>query len=212
MSEEARLREAICRIGRSLFERGLTFGSSGNLSVRLPDGGFLATPTNVALGDLDPGRLARLDDAGRPVGGDPPTKEVPMHLGMYRARPSAGAVVHLHSTWSVAVSLLDGLDPEEPIPPLTAYYVMRVGRLKLLPYIPPGDPALGSAVEAVADRHHAVLLANHGPVVAGPSLEAATYAIEELEETAKLFVHLQGRPIRSLTPAQVAELRRRFPD
>jgi ribulose-5-phosphate 4-epimerase/fuculose-1-phosphate aldolase len=211
VSEEARLREAICRIGRSLFERGLTFGSSGNLSVRLPEGGFLATPTNVALGDLDPTRLARLDEAGRPLGGDPPTKEVPMHLGMYRARPSAAAVVHLHSTWSVAVSLLDGLDPEEPIPPLTAYYVMRVGRLKLLPYIPPGDPALGSAVEAVADRHHAVLLANHGPVVAGSSLEAAVHAIEELEETAKLFVHLQGRPIRPLTAEQVAELRRRFP-
>lgn len=211
MSEEARLREAICRIGRSLFERGLTFGSSGNLSVRLRDGGFLTTPTNVALGDLDPARLARLDESGRPVDGDPPTKEVPMHLGMYRARPTAGAVVHLHSTWSVAVSLLDGLDPEEPIPPLTAYYVMRVGRLKLLPYIPPGDPALGSAVEAVADRHHAVLLANHGPVVAGSSLEAATYAIEELEETAKLFVHLEGRPIRPLSAEQVAELRRRFP-
>lgn len=211
MSEAARLAERLCTLGRSLFTRGLTFGSSGNLSVRLPEGGFLATPTNVALGDLDPARLARLDDAGRPVGGEPPTKEVPMHLGMYRARPSAGAVVHLHSTWSVAVSLLDGLDPEEPIPPLTAYYVMRVGRLKLLPYIPPGDPALGDAVEAVADRHHALLLANHGPVVAGSSLEAAVHAIEELEETAKLFVHLQGRPIRPLTAEQVAELRRRFP-
>lgn len=211
MSEEARLAERLCALGRSLFARGLTFGSSGNLSVRLPDGGFLTTPTNVALGDLDPARLARLDANGRPVGGDPPTKEVPMHLGMYRARPQAGAVVHLHSTWSVAVSLLEGLDPEEPIPPLTAYYVMRVGRLKLLPYIPPGDPGLGAAVEAVADRHHAVLLANHGPVVAGSSLEAAVHAIEELEETAKLFCLLQGRPIRPLTGEQVAELRRRFP-
>ncbi|MCS6876930.1 MAG: aldolase [Geminicoccaceae bacterium] len=211
MSEETRLREAICRIGRSLFARGLTFGSSGNLSVRLEDGGFLATPTNVCLGDLDPARLSRLDAQGRHRAGDPPTKEVPMHLGMYRARPSARAVVHLHSTWSVAVSLLDGLDPDEPIPPLTAYYVMRVGRLKLLPYIPPGDPELGRAVEAVADRHHAILLANHGPVVAGSSLEAATYAIEELEETAKLFVHLRGRPLRPLTREQVEELRRRFP-
>ncbi len=211
MSPRARLSERLCELGRSLFARGLTFGSSGNLSVRLPEGGFLATPTNVALGDLDPARLAILDDAGRPVGGDPPTKEVPLHLGMYRARPSAGAVVHLHSTWSVAVSILADVDPEEPIPPLTAYYVMRVGRLKLLPYFPPGDPELGPAVEAVADRHHAILLANHGPVVAGATLEAAVHAIEELEETAKLFVHLRGQRIRPLTPEQAAELRRRFP-
>lgn len=211
MSGRARLAERLCELGRSLFARGLTFGSSGNLSLRLPEGGFLATPTNVALGDLDPARLAVLDEAGRPVGGDPPTKEVPLHLGMYRARPGAGAVVHLHSTWSVAVSLLDGLDPEEPIPPLTAYYVMRVGRLRLLPYFPPGDPGLGPAVEAVAERHHAVLLANHGPVVAGSTLEAAVHAIEELEETAKLFVHLRGQRIRPLSPKEVEELRRRFP-
>lgn len=210
MSEEAQLREAVCKIGRSLYARGLTFGSSGNISVRLADGSILATPTNVALGELDPARLAKLDPAGRQLSGDPPTKEVPMHLGMYRARPNARAVVHLHSTWSVAVSLLDGLDPDEPIPPLTAYYVMRVGRLKLLPYIPPGDPELGRAVEAVADRHHAILLANHGPVVAGTSLEAATYALEELEETAKLFLIVKDRPIRPLTRAQVEELNRRF--
>ncbi len=210
MSEEAQLREAVCKIGRSLYARGLTFGSSGNISVRLADGSILATPTNVALGELDPARLAKLDPTGRQLSGDPPTKEVPMHLGMYRARPNARAVVHLHSTWSVAVSLLDGLDPDEPIPPLTAYYVMRVGRLKLLPYIPPGDPELGRAVEAVADRHHAILLANHGPVVAGTSLEAATYALEELEETAKLFLIVKDRPIRPLTRAQVEELNRRF--
>lgn len=210
MSEEAQLREAVCKIGRSLYARGLTFGSSGNISVRLADGSILATPTNVALGELDPARLAKLDPTGRQLSGDPPTKEVPMHLGMYRARPNARAVVHLHSTWSVAVSLLDGLDPDEPIPPLTAYYVMRVGRLKLLPYIPPGDPELGRAVEAVADRHHAILLANHGPVVAGTSLETATYALEELEETAKLFLIVKDRPIRPLTRAQVEELNRRF--
>lgn len=210
MSEEAQLREAVCKIGHSLYARGLTFGSSGNISVRLADGSILATPTNVALGELDPARLAKLDPTGRQLSGDPPTKEVPMHLGMYRARPNARAVVHLHSTWSVAVSLLDGLDPDEPIPPLTAYYVMRVGRLKLLPYIPPGDPELGRAVEAVADRHHAILLANHGPVVAGTSLEAATYALEELEETAKLFLIVKDRPIRPLTRAQVEELNRRF--
>lgn len=209
-STESRLRERICSVGASIFSRGLTFGSSGNISVRLEDG-WLTTPTNVALGELDPARLSRLDAAGNHVDGDKPTKETFLHLGMYRQRPTAGGVVHLHSTHSVAVSILEGLDPEEPIPPLTAYYVMRVGRLALLPYFRPGDMALGAAIEAVADKHHAVLLANHGPVVAGTTLDAAQHAIEELEETAKLFLLLHGRSIRPLTDAQVTDLRRHFP-
>jgi ribulose-5-phosphate 4-epimerase/fuculose-1-phosphate aldolase len=203
-------REAICRLGRSLFARGLTFGSSGNISVRLDDG-WLMTPTNVRLGDLDPARLSRLDEAGRHVGGDPPTKETFLHLGMYRRRSTAGAVVHLHSTWSVAVSVLADVDPTDVLPPLTAYYVMRVGRLPLVPYHRPGDPALGPAIEALADRHHAVLLANHGPVVAGSDLDAAANAIEELEETAKLHLLLRGLPVRPLSAAQVADVRRHFP-
>lgn len=204
------MRDAICRLGRSLFARGLTFGSSGNISVRVGDG-WLMTPTNVRLGDLDPARLSRLDDAGRHVDGDPPTKETFLHLGMYRRRRTAGAVVHLHSTWSVAVSILADVDPDDALPPLTAYYVMRVGRLPLVPYFRPGDPALGPAVEALAERHHAVLLANHGPVVAGSDLDAAANAIEELEETAKLHLLLRGLPIRPLSAAQVADLRRHFP-
>lgn len=210
MTEESRQRERICRIGASIFDRGLTFGSSGNISVRLADG-WLTTPTNVALGELDPDRLAKLDAEGRHLSGDKPTKETFLHLGMYKRRPTAGAVVHLHSTHSVAVSLLDGIDPNEPIPPITAYYVMRVGRLALLPYYRPGDAALGPAIEAVADKHHAVLLANHGPVVAGTTLDAATHAIEELEETAKLFLLLHGKRIRPLNPDQVADLQRHFP-
>lgn len=209
MSEGA-ARDAICRLGQSLFARGLTFGSSGNISVRLADG-WLMTPTNVRLGELDPAELSRLDDAGRHVGGAPPTKETFLHLGMYRRRPTARAVVHLHSTWSVAVSTLADLDPEDVLPPLTAYYVMRIGRLPLVPYYRPGDPALGPAVEALADRHHAVLLANHGPVVAGGDLSAAANAIEELEETAKLYLLLRGQPVRPLTAAQVADLRQHFP-
>jgi ribulose-5-phosphate 4-epimerase/fuculose-1-phosphate aldolase len=207
---ESALREAVCRFGKSLFERGLTFGSSGNISVRAQDG-WLMTPTNVSLGDLDPARLSKLDDAGRHVEGDKPTKETFLHLGMYRRRSTAGAVVHLHSTYSVAVSCLEGVDPADVIPPITAYYVMRVGRLPLVPYYRPGDQALGPAVEALADRHHAVLLANHGPVVAGSTLDAAVYAIEELEETAKLFLLLHGRPIRPLTPEHVADVRVNFP-
>ena len=210
MSTEATLRELICRFGQSMFARGLTFGSSGNISVRVDDG-WLMTPTNVALGDLDPARLAKLDQDGRHSAGDKPTKETFLHLGMYRQRPTASAVVHLHSTHSVAVSVLEDIDPKDALPPITAYYVMRVGYLPLVPYYRPGDPALGPAVEAVAGRHHALLLANHGPVVAGTSLEAAVYATEELEETAKLFLLLQGRRIRCLSHEQVEDVRAHFP-
>ncbi|MEJ8573754.1 3-oxo-tetronate 4-phosphate decarboxylase [Microbaculum marinum] len=210
MSEETRARDALVETGRSLFGRGLTFGSTGNLSLRLGDGSWLMTPTNVSLGDLDPARLSKLDGDGRHVSGDKPTKESFLHIAMYRERPDAGAVVHLHSTHSVAVSALADIDPDDVLPPITAYYVMRVGRLPLVPYFPPGDPDLAGAVGKLASKHHAVLLANHGPVVAGSSLAAATYATEELEETARLFLLLQGRAVRTLTEDQVAELRKRF--
>jgi 3-dehydro-4-phosphotetronate decarboxylase len=207
---EATLREAIVRCGRSMFERGLTFGSSGNISARLDDG-WLMTPTNVALDRLDPARLARLDAEGKLLSGDAPTKESFLHIAMYRERAAAKAVVHLHSTYSVAVSCLADVDAADVLPPVTAYYVMRVGALPLIPYHPPGDPALAEAVRRLAGKHHAVLLANHGPVVAGDSLEAAVNAIEELEETAKLFLLLRHERTRFLTPEQVAEVRRRFP-
>ena len=206
---EAAAREAICRLGASLFARGLTFGSSGNLSVRLDDG-WLMTPTNVALGGLDPARLSRLDASGRHVSGDAPTKEDFLHRVMYDGRPDAGAVVHLHSTHSVAVSCLADADPDDVLPAITAYYVMRVGRLPLVPYFPPGDTRLAEAVRPLVGKHHAVLLANHGPVVAGTSLSAAAGAIEELEETARLHLLLRGHRVRHLTPEQVDELRARF--
>jgi ribulose-5-phosphate 4-epimerase/fuculose-1-phosphate aldolase len=206
---ESSAREQICAFGKSLFDRGLTFGSAGNLSVRLDDG-WLMTPTNASLGSLDPARLSRLDSAGNPVSGDKPTKEAFLHLSMYAQRPGAGAIVHLHSTHSVAVSVLADIDAQEPIPPITAYYVMRIGKLALLPYYPPGDVSLAGAVREVASRHHAVLLANHGPVVAGKDLETAVYATEELEETAKLYLMLRGEKLRLLSPAQVEELQRRF--
>jgi ribulose-5-phosphate 4-epimerase/fuculose-1-phosphate aldolase len=207
---EARLREEICWFGKSIYDRGLTAGSSGNISVRAQDG-WIMTPTNACLGRLDPARLSKIDDNGNPVSGDKPTKEAFLHLGMYAQRPGAGAVVHLHSTHSVAVSVLADLDPDQPIPPLTAYYVMKVGKLKLLPYYAPGDLALANAVREVAGRHHAVLLANHGPVVAGKDLETAVYATEELEETAKLFLLLQGRRLSVVSAADVADLERRYP-
>ncbi len=212
MSAEAELREAVCAAGASLFERGLTHGSTGNISVALPDGGWLMTPTGSSLGTLDPAKLSKLDATGKLVAGDKPTKEAFLHTTMYRERPRSGAVVHLHSTHSVAVSCLEGIDPACCLPPITAYYVMRVGTLPLVPYYPPGDEALADAVGRLAGKHHAVLLANHGPVVAGSSLSAAQDAIEELEETAKLFLMLRRETVRGLTPVQVAELQQRFPN
>lgn len=210
MPEETRLRDEICRVGASLFDRGLTAGSSGNISVRLEDGGWLMTPTNVSLGALDPARLSRMDARGRLMSGDAPTKEAFLHLSMYGERKDAAAVVHLHSSHATAVSILRDVDPNDVLPALTAYYVMRVGRLPLVPYFAPGDPDLAHAVRALASNHHAVLLANHGPVVAGTSLANAQYATEELEETAKLFLMLQNQALRLLTPEQIADLRRRF--
>ena len=208
--DSAGLREQICAVGASLFNRGLTHGSTGNVSVRLGCGGWLMTPTGSSLGTLDPARLSRLDAEGRHIAGDKPTKEAFLHTTMYDRRPGSGAVVHLHSTHSVAVSCLADVDPHDCLPPITAYYAMRIGTLPLVPYFPPGDEALAEAVGALASRHHAVLLANHGPVVAGSSLSAATDAIEELEETARLYLMLQGQRLRMLTPEQVGELKRRF--
>ncbi|MCB1384750.1 MAG: aldolase [Nitratireductor sp.] len=209
---ETALRDEITRVGRSIFDRGLTFGSSGNISVRLEDGGWLMTPTGSTLGTLDPARLSRLAPDGRLLDGDPPTKESFLHLAMYGSRPRAGAIVHLHSTHSVAVSCLAGVDPASVLPPLTAYYVMRIGKLPLVPYFAPGDLDLAKAVREMASDHHALLLANHGPVVAGKSLSDALNAAEELEETAKLFIALRHLETRPLTGEQIADLEARFPD
>ena len=208
---DATIREQICLLGKSLFDRGFTVGSSGNISVRTEDGNWLMTPTNACLGRLDPARLSLVNAQGKPLSGDKPTKESFLHLSMYEQRPDAGAVVHLHSTHSVAVSVLADVDKEEPIPPITAYYVMKIGNLKLLPYSAPGDMSLANAVREVAGRHHAIMLANHGPIVAGKSLEAAVYASEELEETAKLFLLLRGNKLNILDSDQVAELKAKWP-
>ena len=207
---EPQLREQMAELGKSLYERGLAHGSAGNISVRLADG-YLLTPTNSCLGRLDPARISRLDGNANLISGDAPSKEAFLHLGMYRERPTSTAVVHLHSVHAVAVSCLEGINPEDVFPPITAYAVMQVGKLALVPYYAPGDRGLADAVRKLAARHHAVLLANHGPVVAGTSLTAAVYAIEELEQTARLMLLLQGHPARLLTPGQIADLNRRFP-
>ena len=208
MNENA-LRDDITLLAKSLFDRGLTFGSSGNISVRVDDG-WLMTPTGSTMGMLDPARISKLDESGALVSGDAPTKESFLHFAMYEERPAAQAIVHLHSTHSVAVSCLDDIDPANVLPPITAYFVMKIGTLPLVPYYPPGDLDLAKAVREMASKHHAVLLANHGPVVAGKSLRDAVYAVEELEETAKLFLMLRGHRTRFLTDLQVKELQSRF--
>jgi ribulose-5-phosphate 4-epimerase/fuculose-1-phosphate aldolase len=207
---ETKLREEICLLGKSMFDRGLTPGSSGNISVRLDDG-WLMTPTNSSLGRLDPATLSKVDDKGTLLSGAKQTKESFLHLCVYGQRPTAGAIVHLHSTHSVAVSCLADTDPNQPIPPITAYYVMKIGNLVLLPYYAPGDMTLANAVKEVAGKHHAILLANHGPIVAGKDLESAVYATEELEETARLYLLLRGSRLKILSPEQVAELHRKWP-
>ena len=207
MSVEARLRETICQMARSMFERGLTGGASGNISVRLPDGRLLVTPTGSSLGNLDPARLSLLDSSGRLLAGDAPTKEMPLHAAFYETRGAkAEAIVHLHSTHSVALSMLPETDPDNVLPPLTPYSIMRLGKVRLLPYFRPGDAAIGEAIRGLAGKRSAVLLANHGPVVAAKDLEAAVFAMEELEVTARLSLLPRGMKPKMLTPEQVRDV------
>ena len=207
---ESQLRELMVSLGDALYRRGYSPGSSGNMSVKLDDG-FLMTPTNSRMGMLEPEKISRLDADGQHIGGDPPSKEVIVHRAMYRARPEVGAVVHLHSPYCMAVSCLQDLDPENALPALTPYYIMRIGQLPVLPYFRPGDPALAYAVAAAAANAHALLLIQHGMIVGEKNLDAAVNAAEELEETCRLYLMLNGRNARELTSEQVADLHRKFP-
>jgi len=207
---ETKLREQMCALSRSLFERGLTHGSTGNISSRTEDGGLLVSPTGTSFGCLDPARLSRFDANGNHVDGDKPTKEMPLHSAFYDTRSTAGAVVHLHSCYSVALSMTPDVDPENFLGTLTPYAIMQLGRVKLLPFFVPGDPAMGEAVRGLAGKRSAVMLANHGPVVAGTTVEAACNAIEELEATAKLALLLRGIPARGLEPDQVRAVVTKF--
>ncbi|MBF9058053.1 aldolase [Rhodobacterales bacterium HKCCSP123] len=200
---ETTLRERICELAASLFDRGLTHGSTGNISARTEDGGLLVSPTGTSFGRLDPARLSRFDAGGRLIGGDPPTKEMPLHSAFYDTRSTAGAVVHLHSCHSVALSMMPDVDADDFLPALTPYAIMKLGRVKLLPFFLPGDPAMGEAVRGLAGKRSAVMLANHGPVVAGKDVEAACTAIEELEATARLALLLRGTNARGLSEEQV---------
>ncbi|MCB1385549.1 MAG: aldolase [Nitratireductor sp.] len=206
MTRETVLREQICRLAESMFNRGLTGGSTGNISARTPDGGLLVSPTGASFGRLDPARLSRFDDSGVLVGGDPPTKEISLHRTFYDTRSTAGAVVHLHSCHSVALSMMPDVDPDNFLPALTPYAIMKLGKVRLLPFFLPGDPAMGDAVRGLAGKRSAVMLANHGPVVAGKDVEAACNAIEELEDTARLAMLTRGHAPRGLAAGDIARL------
>lgn len=207
---EAALRERICLLAKSLFDRGLTHGSTGNISARTADGGLLVSPTGTSFGRLDPARLSRFDAAGRHVGGDRPTKEMPLHSAFYDTRSAAGAVVHLHACHSVAWSMMPGLEEDDFLPPLTPYGIMQLGRVKLLPFFLPGDPAMGEAVRGLAGKRSAVMLANHGPVVSARDVEAACNAVEELEATARLAMMMRGVEARMLSAEQVGAVVKKF--
>lgn len=210
MSCESKLREQICLLAKSMFDRGLTGGSTGNISARTEDGGLLVSPTGSSFGRLDPAELSRFDAAGQHIAGLKATKEMPLHSAFYETRKSAGAVVHLHSCHSVAWSMMPEIDPDNVLPPLTPYAIMKLGKVQLLPFFMPGDAAMGEALRSLGGKRSAVLLANHGPVVAGKDVEAACNAIEELEETAKLAIMMRGFDARALTPAQVRDVVRKF--
>ena len=200
---ETKLRETICLLAKSMFDRGLTGGSTGNISARTEDGGLLVSPTGTSFGRLDPARLSRFDVNGNFVSGDQPTKEMPLHSAFYETRSTAGAVVHVHSCHSVALSMMPDVDPDNFLPPMTPYSIMKLGKVTLLPFFMPGDPAMGDAVRGLAGKRSAVMLVNHGPVVAGKDIEAACNAIEELEDTAKLAIMMRGYRAKMLTPEQV---------
>ena len=207
---ETKLRELICVLAKSMFDRGLTGGSTGNISARTDDGGLLVSPTGTSFGRLDPARLARFDANGRFMDGDKPTKEMPLHSAFYDTRTTTGAVVHLHSCHSVAWSMMPEVDPDNFLPPMTPYSIMKLGKVKLLPFFMPGDPAMGAAVRGLAGKRSAVMLANHGPVVAGTDVEAACNAIEELEDTAKLAMLMRGYDAKMLTAEQVNQVVTQF--
>lgn len=210
MTAETALRDQICLLAKSMFDRGLTGGSTGNISTRTEDGGLLVSPTGTSFGRLDPARLSRFNSRGQLVSGDKPTKEMPLHAAFYETRSTAGAVVHLHACHSVALSMMPDADEDNFLPPLTPYAIMKLGRVKLLPFYMPGDPAMGDAIRGLAGKRSAVMLANHGPVVAGKDIEAACNAIEELEDTARLAMITRGLNPRALSEDQVRALVTKF--
>ncbi|MDV5167793.1 aldolase [Photobacterium rosenbergii] len=206
---EQQLREQMVTLARSMFERGYATGGAGNLSLKLPNGHFLATPTGSSFGRLDAERLSVIDIDGNHISGDRPSKEVAFHLAIYRNNSECNAIVHLHSTYLTALSCLEGLDTDNAIKPFTPYFVMRIGKLPVIPYLRPGDPRIAEELAKRAKDYRAFLLANHGPVVTGSDLIDAVDNAEELEETAKLALMLDGKPIRYLSEEEITDLQGR---
>lgn len=202
-------KELMVKLGRSFYGRGYTVGGAGNLSVRLDDNRVLVTPTGSSLGRLRAERLSVLDLNGNLLEGDKPSKESVFHLAMYKKNPACKAIVHLHSTYLTALSCLDGLNPNDAVRAFTPYYVMRVGKMQVIPYYRPGSPKIAEELGNRALTGKAFLLANHGVVVTGTDLSDAADNAEELEETAKLFFILQGQKIRYLTDEEVKDLENR---
>ncbi|MCW2106619.1 aldolase [Rahnella aquatilis] len=207
---EVQLRQDLVRYARSLFERGYSSGGAGNISLKLPDGHILATPTNSSFGDLDADELSKVTMTGELVSGQKASKEVLMHLAMYRQRPACGGIVHLHSPWLTALSCLPDLDYDNALPAITPYYVMRVGKLPVVPYIRPGSPDIAVHVEKLAKEHNSILLANHGPIISGKNIREAVFNAEELEETAKLYFVLKPYGMKTLTAENIDELNTLF--
>ena len=215
MNDAPNTREEICRVGRSLYERGYVHASAGNISVRLDDG-FLITPTDACLGTLDPARLARIDAAGQQTGGDRASKTLALHRRIYEAAPDARCVIHTHSTHLVALTLQGVWSADDILPPITPYFVMKVGHVPLIPYHRPGDPQVAELaarrIEAMAARGtpiRALMLERLGPNVWHRSPAEASAVLEELEETARLWLLCQPRP-EPLSEARIDELRRQF--
>ena len=208
---ESKLREKICIFASSMFDRGLTHGSTGNISVRLNNGDILVTPSGSSFGRLDPNQIVKVTKDGKLIGNLTPTKELPLHQAFYETRGmKSGAVVHLHSTHSVALSMLPDVNEDNILPSFTPYSIMLLGKVKLLPFFVPGDPAMGEAIKGLAGKRSAVLLANHGPVVSGKDLESSVNAIEELEATAKLALILKDAKPIELNENQVRSVINEF--
>ncbi|MDC0609429.1 aldolase [Vibrio sp.] len=204
---EQELRAQMVRLARSMFERGYATGGAGNLSVKLPNGHFLATPTGSSFGRLEAEALSVVDIYGNHLSGNKPSKEVKFHLAIYQNNENCNAIVHLHSTYLTALSCLTELDKDNAIKAFTPYYVMRIGQLPVLPYMRPGDPQIALELGNRAKDFRAFLLANHGPVVMGQDLEDAVDNAEELEETARLYFILKDQKVNYLTEEQVTILK-----
>lgn len=208
MSVEARLREEICTVGASLYSRGYTVGSAGNISARLEDG-WLITPTDACLGRLDPAAIAKVGLGGDWISGDKPSKTLALHRQVYDRNPGVGGVVHTHSTHLVALTLAGVWRPDDILPPITPYQVMKVGHIPLIPYARPGAASVAEQVAQLANRVRGVMLERLGPVVWESSVSKASFALEELEETARLWLLSEPRPA-PLDAAALAELAETF--